>query len=138
MKKIFTVFFMVVLLGSMVFCQSQADSPQTVIWDDVLSDIGVITYEVYLVSMEMVDRSDIGAFYFLGVTVLPEKLIDVGVEGLEGDFFVGVRTAREYSSEITYSGMAYSDVEADVDIVGGTFFLRYLKGLSKPQRIRIK
>lgn len=137
MKKLFLIVVMV-MVGVLAFCQSRANSPQTIAWDAAQSDIGAITYEVYLVPVDMTDRSDVNTFHFLGTTILLEMLVDVGVEGLEGDFFVGVRKIRDYNGEVSYSTMSYSDVLEDVDPIYGTFFLRYLRNLVKPKRIRMK
>ena len=116
-------------------CQTtKYDSPQTVLWDDGETTLGVISYEVYVIH-KVDDKADPADYVFVAEISAMTQAVDIESLGLQGDYIVAVRTRQVYEGETLLSEFAYSDVLADVDTE--TFYVRFIR-TGKPTKIRIQ
>ncbi len=116
-------------------CQTtKYDSPQTVLWDDGETTLGVISYEVYVIH-KVDDKADPADYVFVAGISAMTQAVDIESLGLQGDYIVAVRTVQVYEGETLLSEFAYSDVLADVDTE--TFYVRFIRR-GKPKNIRIQ
>jgi hypothetical protein len=139
------------LISSLTFAQRKIElqkyeSPQTVSWNEPadLPATGTIEYEVYLIRLdermlltsEM--RDNASSYILFNKTSSTSIAVDLGTGGLEGDFVVAIRTVHTYNNVTQRSDFIYSDGsggENDLDPGQEPFFLRYTKGIGKPQRM---
>ncbi len=109
-------------------------SPQTVLWDDGETTLGVISYEVYVIH-KVDDKADPADYVFVAEISAMTQAVDIESLGLQGDYIVAVRTKQVYEGETLLSEYAYSDVLADVD--SETFYVRFIR-TGKPKKVRIQ
>jgi hypothetical protein len=141
MKKLFFILFL--MFSSLTLSFGQYVSPQTVSWDAAdLPTVGSTEYEFYLIRIKdgvkvpSSIRNATNDYFFLSRTMETSLIVDLRAANLEGDFVVAIRTIYTYNEYNEKSIFAYSDVINDCDPVGGTFFLRYVKGTKKPTMIK--
>ena len=116
-------------------CQTtKYDSPQTVLWDETETTLGVISYEVYVIH-KVDDKADPADYVFVAEISAMTQAVDIESLSLQGDYIVAVRTVQVYEGETIVSDYAYSDVLADVDTE--TFYVRFIR-TGKPTKIRIQ
>ncbi len=138
MKKLFLILTILLIALVPACTQSRHQSPQTILWnlDDV--PIGNITFRVYLASMSISPANrDATNMLFVDEVSNLSALIDVEATGLQGDYAVAVQTHRVWDDLDELSVFAFSDVAADADSIG-PFFLRFVRGLSKPKRVKVQ
>lgn len=115
-------------------CQTKYESPQTVLWDDTETTLGVISYEVYVIH-KVDDKAVQGDYVFVAEVSAMIQVVDIEPLGLQGDYIVAVRAKLLYEGETLLSGYAYSDVLADVDTE--TFYIRFIRR-GKPKKVRVQ
>ncbi len=121
-------------VAMMASATTKHESPQTVLWDDGETTLGMISYEVYVIH-KVDDKADPADYVFIAEISAMTQAVDIESLGLQGDYIVAVRTVQVYEGETLLSEFAYSDVLADVDTE--TFYVRFIR-TGKPEKVRIQ
>jgi hypothetical protein len=139
MKKIMIILLLLTIAIGSVSAQSKFVSPQTILWNLEEAPIGNITFMVYLAPMSISPTNrTVDNMLFISEVSNLSALIDVESTGLQGNYAVAIQTHRIWEDIDELTTFAFSDVAADADPIDGPFFLQFVKGASKPKRVKVR